>query len=85
MRVKKRRKKKGEDSEKELKSVDEEVWGHKDQKRSTVRRRGEKIQGKKEQQQKTGHDIGNQEEQSCQKKKVKTERKKTDEEQMQKQ
>ena len=28
-------KKKGEDSEKELKSVDEEVWGHKDQKRST--------------------------------------------------
>jgi len=46
--------------------------------------RGEKIQGKKEQQQKTRHCIGNKEEQSCQKKKVKTERKKTDEEQMQK-
>ena len=43
MRVKNRMKKKGEDSEKEQKSVDEEVWGHKEQKRSTVRRRGEKI------------------------------------------
>ena len=78
-------KKKGEDSEKEQqKSVDEEVWGHKGQKRSTVRRRGEKIQGKKQQQQKTEHAIGNKEEQSCQKKKVKTERK-TDKERMQKQ
>ena len=44
MRVKNRMKKKGEDSEKEQqKSGDEEVWEHKDQKRSTVRRRGEKI------------------------------------------
>ena len=43
MRVKNRMKKKGEDCEKEQQSVDEEVWGHKDQKRSTVRRRGEKI------------------------------------------
>ena len=46
MRVKNRMKKKGEDSEKEQKSVDEEVWGHKDQKRSTVRRKRREDTGK---------------------------------------